>query len=384
MIETNELKNRFRQFSEDYGGNENAAKVVGLELKKIEEAFGGEEKSLKKLSDFFESRDYAFENYDDECRELLIKFEHLIVTEGSAGNAAAKIGKAPSTMSDVRKYKYKGRTAEVFKALNEYFTTKAERTKVFKSVEYAPTGISCNIYEAVRLTQIKGECSIITGDPGVGKTKTIKKYEADNPKSTVVITGEYFRTGVNSVLEMLAEALGVSDDKPSRLRKAVLSKLSDGMLIIVDEAQCFSFRALDSLRSLSDKFQDRGETLGVAYIGNHCLRDMFCGKYSESHSQLWSRFCAKPKYYSKQITVDDVKMMFPMLVEDNMLKELYFLHSIATTTREGLRTAVRLFSAAYDSGDYTLDSLVNWAHSFDVEIQNLPQIIKRIKKEASA
>lgn len=135
MIEINELKDRFRQFSEIYGGNENAARVVGLELKKVEEAFGGEEKSLKKLSDFFESRDYAFENYDDKCRELLIKFEHLIVTEGGAGKAAAKIGKAPSTMSDVRKYKYKGRTAEVFKALNEYFTAKAERTKVFKSID---------------------------------------------------------------------------------------------------------------------------------------------------------------------------------------------------------------------------------------------------------
>ena len=373
MIEVNELKNRFRQLSADYGGNENAAKVVGLELRKIEGAFGGDEKSLKKLSDFFESRDYAFENYDDERRGLLIKFEHLIVSEGSAGNASKKIGKMPSTMSDIRKYKYRGNETEVFKALKEYFATKEERTKVFKSVEYAPTGISRNIYEAIRLVQIKGECGIITGDPGVGKTKTIEKYEADNPKSTVVITGEYFRTGVNSILEMLAEALGISEDKPSRLR----------MIIIVDEAQCFSFRALDALRSFSDMFQKRGETLGIAYIGNHCLRDMFRGKYSESHGQLWSRFSVKPKYYSIQITVDDLKMLFPILVEDNMLKELYFLHSIATATREGLRTAVRLFSAAYDSGDYTLDNLVSWAHNFDVEIQNLPQIIKRIKEGAA-
>lgn len=361
-------------------GEKGAAIVAGIPIKDITAALESETKYTKKLRAFIDSRNSGYASYSEEYQELLLKLEHFIAFSGSAGNAGKSLGKTGSTISNIRKGCYKGKVPEFFSEFKSYIDLKQEYAKTFKEVPYAPTGISENVYEAIRAVKIKGGCGIITGDPGVGKTKAIMKFAEDNPKSTIVITGSAFDTGTTAVLELLAEELGIDEDKPRRMKKAILSKLSDGMIIIVDEAQSFQFRAMDGLRAISDKFEKKGETLGIVFVGNHCLRDMFTGKNGDKHSQLWSRFYVKPKYYSEQIKLSDISLLFPILAQNNMIKELMFLHSIATTSREGTRTAVRLFGNAYDNnGEYTLDSLIAEAHNMDVEFKNLPQLIKKIK-----
>ncbi len=78
-----EVKESFRNFITEFNGEENAAKVVGMPIKDIEAAFGGSEKHLERITDFFETRSYAYKMYDAEQAKLLSKFEHLIVTAGT-------------------------------------------------------------------------------------------------------------------------------------------------------------------------------------------------------------------------------------------------------------------------------------------------------------
>lgn len=76
-----------------------------------------------------------------------------------------------------------------------------------------------------------------------------------------------------------------------------------------------------------------------------------------------------------------MKMLFPILVEEHKNGELKFLYRISTASHEGTRTAVRLFANAYDSGDYSINGLALWAKRMDVELKNIPLLLKDITEE---
>lgn len=125
---------------------------------------------------------------------------------------------------------------------------------MFVPVDYAPTTISQMIYQRLRNVHILGGCAVITGDAGIGKTKTIHKYCKDNHNKTIVITASVLNHNVTDILYMLAEELGISDTNKRRIKMALFSKLHDGMMIIVDEAQELTYQAVNAFESNSGLF----------------------------------------------------------------------------------------------------------------------------------
>lgn len=119
-------------------------------------------------------------------------------------------------------------TDKAFSTLAEYFKikdAKKELPDIFVPVDYVPTTISRMIYERLRNVHILGGCAVITGDAGIGKTKTIQKYAKDNRRKTVVITASVFNHSVSDVLYMLAAELGITDSSKRRIKAALFSKL---------------------------------------------------------------------------------------------------------------------------------------------------------------
>lgn len=359
--------------------------VIGVTLDVLEGAFNGHKKSVDTVTKFFTDRQSAFEKYSTEQIEIIKSFERFIPKAGSASKASEKIGIGSSIISGLRKGKYQGNDDKIFSKLASYFEikeAKKELPDVFIPVDYAATTISQMIYQRLRNVHILGGCAVITGDAGIGKTKTIQKYHKDNRNKTIVITASVLNHNVTDILYMLAEELGINDNNKRRIKTALFSKLHDGMMIIVDEAQELTYQAVNALRAIPDYFEAKGETVGLAFVGNPCFYNKFNGKYTSDRVQVSSRFVTEPTYTAEQIQFSDTQMLYPQLTQQNMLKEIMFLHCIATTPDLGQRKALYIFKNAYNSGKYNLDSLIKEAKDAKVHFKNLNEILNRIKEVA--
>lgn len=188
------------------------------------------------------------------------------VESNSASNAAKALGQSGSTIFDIRNCKYRGDVRQFFTDFESYLTLKDEKkSQIYRELDYVPTSVSEYMYQVIRGEHIAGECKIITGDTGVGKSRTITKYAADYPENTIVVKASYAESSIIGILRAIAAELGINGlNRLHDLNSAVLSRLHDGMLIIIDEAQHLKFPAIDHLRSLSDIFTDQGETTPIS------------------------------------------------------------------------------------------------------------------------
>ena len=276
---------------------------------------------------------------------LLAKFDELAAEMGSANKAANRIGIPASTISMLKKGAYSGNKDAQFAKLAAYFDTKTEGAEGYSEVDYAPTSISEKIYQTIKTCQIKGGVAIATGDSGIGKTK--------------------------AVLKLIALELGVPiSQSTDDLWIAIAQKLHDGMVIIIDEGQLLTFHGIETIRSFADYFSDRGQTLGVAFVGDNGIEEKFEGKTRRNYRQINNRKWLSPKFVTTDIKRDDVDLMFPLLVSSHMEQELEFLHKVAQS-EAGLRGAVRLFSQAYDNGNFHLNGLAAMAKFMRIDVRSV-------------
>ncbi|MCI5752078.1 MAG: AAA family ATPase [Oscillospiraceae bacterium] len=370
-------------------GEKGAAILAGLQSDEQKaKALSGSGKYSESLERFFAGRDTAYSTYSEEQCDLLKKLEQFIISSGSAGKAVKALGVSASVLSGIRNCSYNGNTEDFFESFKTYSELKKEKkeTKIYKDIEYAPTSISETIYQTLRSVHLNGECEIITGDAGIGKTRSVRKYTSDYARNTISITPTYADSSVKGVLMLLADSLGISGvSNLNALHRAVCSKLHDGMLIIVDEAQHLSFRAIDHLRTISTSFTENGETLGIAFIGNPSLKKHFTDKKLGESGQVWDRAGFRPEFHSEDVKYEDIKLLFPELAAEKKEAELKFLLAISQTNDEGIRRAVIFYKNAYNSnnGSVTIDYLASLATTANARIPNLSNVLKRIKDECS-
>ncbi len=379
-----ELKDKYTALEQEYGES-GAMILAGFQQERDKQSALTEDSAkAANLEKFFTGREAAYAFYDEQQCETLRKLEKFIVESKSASKAAKALGVSPSALSSIRNYCYKGRVNEFFDNFLSYTELKQEKTdtKIYKGIDYAPTSISECIYQTLRSAHLVGECEIITGDAGIGKTKSINKYVSDYPRNTIVITPTYADSTVKGTLLLLADQLGISGSGGlNSLHRAVCSKLHDGMLIIVDEAQHLSFKAIDHLRTISTQFTERGETMGVAFVGNPSLKKHFTDKKLGESGQVWDRAGFRPEFHSEDVKYEDIRLLFPELAENGKEAELKFLLAISQTNGEGIRRAVIFYKNAYNSnnGDVTIDYLASLAQNANARIPNIGAVLKRIK-----
>lgn len=376
-----ELENEF--------GKEGAPIIVGIMPKFVDEALNSENKYTNTIFEFLKNRATAYDFYSEEQCELIRKLEHFIVESGSAGKAAKKLGMSNSTISDIRNCKYKGNVQKFFSDIASYFTLQKEKkvTKIYKGTDYVPTSVSEYIYQVIRGVHIAGECEIITGDTGVGKSRTISKYASDYPENTIVVTPTYADSSVIGIMKLIASQLGIGGlNRLHDLNTAVLNRLHDGMLIIIDEAQHLKFPAIDHLRSISDIFTDKGETMGVCFVGNPSFMRHFDEKKIPVTGQVFNRANLRPYIKSTDIKLEDIKLLFPELANENRNAEIKFLYAIAQTNGEGIRRAMNFYRTAYnmDGGNVSIERLAELAQMGNLRLPNIGSLIKRLREEAAA
>lgn len=372
---------RFEALVEHFKGAENAKLVAGISTKNIGAVLDGtDERNFNALLNFFKARENAVEIYDEHQLELIDKVEWLIIERHGQSAASSVLGLSAPTVSNIRKGTYAGNVGGVFSSLEAHFKTKAEKLELYNSEDYVPTSIAENIQLMLRYCQIKGCLSIITGTPGVGKTEAIKKFTIDHPTTTIMVTAKTCHSCKKAFLKMLGKKLGVYSNTIDDLWNGIADKLHDGMLIIVDEAQKLNPAALESLRDLVDEFtQERRQTLGVALVGNSGIREIFSERKISKYGQLKRRTREVPDILASSITIDDIKLMFPILTDNNMTAELKFLHQLSLGW-EGFGAAVEVFSEAYNNNrTITLDGLAAVAVDMQKDMSHVD--INKLRKE---
>ena len=307
----------------------------------------------------------------DIQKRALEQFDALAQKEGSANKAAARIGISSAAISSIKKGAYAGNVKNQIDKLIDYFATKSEEAEVYHEPEYVPTSISTKVYETIRSCKIKGGFSVITGHAGIGKTKAVQEFHRQNPNDSIVITINPCCKSVKAVLKLLAAELGAQmSSSADDLWLNVCSKLHDGMVIIVDEGQLLTFHGMETVRSFSDYFADRGQTLGVALVGNNGIRERIEGKTKESYRQINNRTWQRPYFETRDVQYHDIEQLFPILTTEGATKELTFLHKIAQSP-EGIRGAVRLFGNAYDAEAYDLQGLADMAKFMRIDLTGI-------------
>ena len=359
-------KAQFAELAQRYGSEENAAAVSGIMYTMITAAFEGQnDGALTRLQEFFATRKKAFEMYTPVQTEALEAFDELIVKSGNIKKAAEKVGLLPSVISPLRKGTYAGKTNAVFDKLIAYFKIKREAEAVYAEVEYAETYISKHVYDAIRVCQVKGGLAVACGDAGIGKTKAARKSHHDNPGKSVYISVNPCVTSVKSVLKMIAAQIGATIERSQyELWYSIAGKLSDGMVIIIDEAQHLTLKSIEVLRSFADYFAGMGQTLGIIFIGNSETINRMGYKKAE-FAQIANRTKMVITHTARDIRKDDLMLLFPLLAGKEM--EIEFMLQIAQSP-QALRGAINLFGNAYDNGNYTYNGLVSMAKAMKLAV----------------
>ena len=310
-----------------------------------------------------------------EKQEKLIKqFEGLAAKLGSEKKAGAQIGVSSSIISQLRSETYNGDREKQFNKLRAYFETKASAADAYTEIEYAPTTISEVVYKTLENVKIKGGFAFVTGDAGIGKTKALRKYIADNPLNSVMITINPCTKSTKAVLKLLAMELGVPlSQSRDDLWMSIAAKLHDGMVIAVDEAQLLTYGSIETLRAYADYFSEHDQTLGVALVGNDGIREKIEGRSREQYRQVNNRAWQRQQLHTLDVQRTDIEMLIPIL--NGKDRELTFLHKIAQTA-EGVRGAVRLFGNAYDMGAYDFDGLVKMAKMMHLDLKGMEKAVR--------
>lgn len=146
------------------------------------------------------------------------------------------------------------------------------------SPAYIQNRIGNEIAQTLLFAQELPEMVVVTLGAGMGKTIACRQYCATRPHAHLVTMSPHTKT-VHGMLVEIAAELGVTQQNPSKLHRAIGDRLQRNgrrTLLIVDEAQNLVDSAVDQLRSFLDI-----NGCGIALVGN----DEIYGRFFKQEKQ---------------------------------------------------------------------------------------------------
>lgn len=204
-----------------------------------------------------------------------------------------------------------------------------------KEPDYQETNISKNVINAIRYSHLQGKISVVYGDAGIGKTMAFRNYLENNALAIGITISPTFST-ITGVNEKLAEQLGVRERVARKQTLEIVNKLKDsGRVVVIDEAQHLTVRALNHLRCIADE-----SGVGICFIGNDEVYSKLKGTGKADFAQLFSRIGMRKQVLVSNISKEDVRSVFGTYVtEEEAMEMLYRI----CRTNYGMRGAVNVF-----------------------------------------
>ncbi|MDH5638006.1 MAG: AAA family ATPase [Nitrospinota bacterium] len=236
---------------------------------------------------------------------IMSQVRAIIEAEGiSQGAVAREVGLSPSTLSQWLHGQYRGDISAVEGRLARWLADRLESGET-KEGALIDTQASKQILQTLNYAIAFPSMVVILGEPGTGKTVSMKKYINEN-KGAVYVGLTVLNKGVSQFMQRLSDCLGrggcsISGSRSYRLFRDIVEHIEDKKvrLLIVDEAQHLSLPALEAARGL---FDETG--VSVALAGNeYILHRMTSGPQSAAFTQLYSRVA---RYVRLSITKGDI------------------------------------------------------------------------------
>lgn len=177
------------------------------------------------------------------------------VPEGTFSQWAS--GKYPGTLSNVN--------VQVSKWLDAFEESSSLADAIPTSPEFVKTTTGVDVYNVLLYAQVTAGFTIITLPSGFGKTTAARHFCRTRPHAWMATISPHTKT-VHGLLVELAAELEVLEHNPARLVRAIgrrLSRVGEGSLLIIDEAQNLLPEAINQLRHFVDVYK-----CGVCLIGN--------------------------------------------------------------------------------------------------------------------
>tara|TARA_B100001179_G_scaffold52296_1_gene35476 strand:+ start:195 stop:1151 length:957 start_codon:yes stop_codon:yes gene_type:complete len=217
--------------------------------------------------------------------------DHKTETGASWSQIAKRIDIPQGTLSAFGGGTYKGDNSRIAQAIYRYRQLLSAQTAV--SVEapevpgYFETPTSRQLTQLLTWAQ-RGRIVVAAMNAGLSKTSTAKQFEACFP-NVFMVTMSPSTAGVNNMQIEVLDALGEpnASGTPQRLSKRIRDRVKDlrNPLIIIDEAQHLSEKAIEEIRSWHD-----ATGTGIALFGNiGVMQRLEGGSRKSAYAQIFSR-----------------------------------------------------------------------------------------------
>ncbi|MFZ5744826.1 MAG: AAA family ATPase [Pseudomonadota bacterium] len=196
---------------------------------------------------------------------------------------------AASTLSLFAAEKYLGNNSAVAAKVLAYRERREAQQQLASGSPTTPnwydTPTASRLVSLLRWAQ-SGEIVLIVTTPGIGKTKVAERFEANDP-NVWLATMSPSTSGVATMAIEVGAAIGLGEIKgsPQQLSRQIKARVSGkNGLLIIDEAQELTDKALNELRSWHDQ-----TGVGIALMGNETVVGQIDGRKS-ALAQISSRF----------------------------------------------------------------------------------------------
>lgn len=219
-------------------------------------------------------------------------------------NAAAKaMDISSSTLSQYLAGKYSGNVEEVERKVSNWLRLIKERELMSGDVVDWVDGIKNSelVLDIARLTHLQKSIGVVIGRSGMCKTMALKKYAYDHPDTIYMeVDGAYSAKEVMREIHTRCGYNGIGH--LNYLKKQIIAKLQDsGRMIILDQAEYLSDKALDLIRTIHDK-----AGVGVLLAGLPQLLVNIKGTEGV-HEQIYTRIGAAVEL--EPLTNDDIQKL---------------------------------------------------------------------------
>ncbi|MDR3561878.1 MAG: AAA family ATPase [Negativicutes bacterium] len=284
------------------------------------------------------SQDLFSDESINQVRDQLRSY--IVTSDKSQTQIAREIGVSGSVLSQFQKGIYTGTNEKIAYAVQQWLELETRRQTTVKVPGFAMTTIAEEVIAIAKYAHEHQDTGVVYGPAGSGKTVALKQYVEQNP-GTVFLTADVTISNSKAILEELLDKLGRQEyGDRRRLRKAAVTILKgSGRLIIIDEAQHLTLKALETIRSIYDECG-----IGLVLSGNEQVYTNMIGKRNAPFAQLFSRVGIR-RGLSGKVNMDDIKKIVcqDMAVEKECLEQF---HKIASTPG-GMRLMVKLFVLAW-------------------------------------
>lgn len=206
-----------------------------------------------------------------------------------------------------------------------------------KNLHIAHTQTLDEIIMAVSFAESAGDISLIYGDAGLGKTVSLKEYVKSH-LDTIYVEIKDCDKSTKGICEKILSCIGKEQRGVDRtLVDTIIDFLNNRpTLIIIDEAQHLSIRALENLRAINDATET-----GIVLCGNPTVYDRMHGRGQAHFAQLYSRIGIRR--HIVEPSMEDIASIFKIY---NLGKEsLLYLHRLALQ-RGGIRNCAKVLNIA--------------------------------------